>query len=356
MEISINGRLIGPKRPAYLVAEMSANHGQSFENAVAIISAAKSSGADAIKIQTYTADTMTLAGEQAHFKVQGTIWDQRKLHELYQEAQTPWEWQPKLKEIAEDLGLHFFSSPFDASAVDFLEKMEVPVYKIASFELVDFPLLRRVAATGKPVIVSTGMASVEEISEAVEVLRESGCKELVLLKCTSAYPAPIESMNLMGISFLQEKFSLPIGLSDHSLSLEVPIAARALGACVIEKHFTLSRNQPGPDSAFSLEPVEFRAMADAVRMTEKALGSAQFGTEPEEAKLRAFRRSLFVVENVKQGETLTEKNVRAIRPGNGMHTRYLDRVLGLTASRDIAKGTPLSPEVISNFAEEPNHD
>lgn len=356
MEISINGRLIGPKRPAYLVAEMSANHGQSFENAVEIIKAAKASGADAIKIQTYTADTMTLAGEQAHFKVQGTIWDQRKLHELYQEAQTPWDWQPKLQEISKQIGLDFFSSPFDASAVDFLEKLNVPVYKIASFELVDFPLLRHVAATGKPVIVSTGMASVEEISEAVEVLRESGCKELVLLKCTSAYPAPIESMNLMGISFLQEKFSLPIGLSDHSLSLEVPIAARALGACVIEKHFTLSRSQPGPDSAFSLEPKEFKEMADAVRMTEKALGEAQFGNSPDESKLRAFRRSLFIVEDVKQGEPLTGKNVRAIRPGNGMHTRYLDQVIGQTASRDIAKGTPLSPELINDFSQEIDHD
>jgi len=345
--IEINGRRIGSGYPTYIIAEMSANHNQDFDQAVKIIEAAKESGADAIKLQTYTPDTMTINCDKDYFRIgKGTIWEGRKLYDLYQEAYTPWEWQPKLKQIANDLDLDLFSTPFDGTAVDFLEKMEVPVYKVASFENADLPLLRRIARTGKPVIMSTGMASLAELDESVRTLREAGNQQLALLKCTSAYPAPPEEMHVRTIPHLAEAFGVPTGLSDHTLGIEVPVAAVALGACIIEKHFTFSRDVPSPDSSFSLEPAEFKAMVDAVRNVEKALGEVHYGVEKRERHSRAFRRSLFVVRDMQAGETFTSENVRVIRPGDGMHTRYLDEVLGRCAVRAIKRGTPLTWDLV----------
>jgi len=340
--ISIAGRLVGPGRPPYVVAELSANHGGRFERAVQIIQAAAAAGAEAVKLQTYTPDGLTLDCPGEPFRLRETIWAGRTLYDLYREAQTPWEWQPKLKAAAEACGLQLFSSPFDAEAVDFLERMGVPAYKIASFELVDLPLLRRVARTGKPVILSTGMATLAEIDEAVGTLRGAGCGEMVLLKCTSAYPAAAEQMNLRAIGRLSEAFGVPAGLSDHTLRPTLPAVAVALGASMIEKHLTLSRADGGPDCQFSLEPHEFREMVEAVRMAHVALGSGRIGSDPGEEAGRALRRSLFVVRDVRAGETLTAENVRSIRPGDGLHPRYLDRVLGRRARTDLARGTPLA--------------
>jgi len=340
--IEISGRHIGPGNPTYMVAEMSANHNQDLDQAVQIIRAAKEAGADAIKLQTYTPDTITLNCHTEHFRIKGTMWEGRNLYELYSKAYTPWEWQPKLKQVADELGLDCFSTPFDFTAVDFLEKMDVPAHKIASFELVDLPLIRRVACTGKPVIISTGMASLAEIEEAVHAFRDAGGKHLVLLKCTSAYPSPPEEMNLRTIPHLAGAFGVPVGLSDHTLGIAVPVAAVALGACVIEKHFTLSRAAGGPDAAFSLEASEFKAMVEAVRAAEKALGRVSYEVTEKEKASCVFRRSLFVVEEMKAGEVFTEENVRSIRPGHGLHTRYLAEIIGRQASRDVARGTPLS--------------
>jgi pseudaminic acid synthase len=341
-EIVINGRRIGPGHPTYIIAEMSGNHGHSFERAVAIVQAAKEAGADAIKLQTYTPDTLTIDCDNDYFQVKGTLWNGRTLYDLYGEAYTPWEWQPKLKEVANDLGMDLFSTPFDASAVEFLEAMDVPAHKIASFENVDLPLLRRIAQTGKPVIMSTGMATLGEIEEAVQTLRAAGTTELALLKCTSAYPSPPEAINLRTIPHLADAFQTPVGLSDHTMGTAVPVAAVALGACIIEKHFCLSRNEPGPDTAFSLEPHEFKQMVESVRVAEAALGQVHYGIEPREEVSRVFRRSLFVVKDIAAGEPFTEENVRSIRPGHGLHTRYLDTILGQTAAQDIARGTPLA--------------
>jgi pseudaminic acid synthase len=340
--MKIEHRSIGPDHPTYIIAEMSANHGGSFDRAVEIVRAAKEAGADAVKLQTYTPDTITIDSEAECFQIHGTLWDRRRLHELYGEAHMPWAWQPDLKRIADDLGLHMFSSPFDATAVDYLEGMGVPAFKIASFEIVDLPLIRRVAETGKPIIMSTGMATLSEIEEAVTTARGAGAKQIALLKCTSAYPAPPSEINLRTIAHLSEAFDVPVGLSDHTLGFAVPVAAVALGACIIEKHFTLSRSEPGPDSAFSLEPDEFRAMVDAVRLAEEALGTVSYGVTESEAVSRAFRRSLFVVEDVRAGELFTEVNIRSIRPGHGLHTRYLDDVIGRRATRDVPRGTPLN--------------
>jgi N-acetylneuraminate synthase len=325
---------------------MSGNHGQSFDQAVKILEAAKDSGADAVKLQTYTPDTLTIDCVNGYFRVDGTPWDGRTLYDLYCEAFTPWEWQPRLKELAQRMGLELFSTPFDASAVDFLERMDVPAHKIASFENCDIGLLRRVAATGKPIIASTGMATLGEIDEMVRTIKEAGGKELALLKCTSAYPAPYDEMNLRTIPHMAEAFAVPVGLSDHTLGGVVPVAAVALGACIVEKHLTLLRSLAGPDSAFSLEPREFKAMVEGVRMAEQALGRVDYGLTAAEANSRAFRRSLFVVENVRAGEMFTEQNVRSIRPGCGLHTRHLDEVLGRAASRAIHRGTPLAWDMI----------
>jgi len=346
--MKIAGRQIGSGQPTYIIAEISANHGQIFDKAVELVRAAKEAGADAIKLQTYTPDTLTLDSTQEYFRIgKGTLWEGKNLYQLYDEAYTPWDWQPKLKTAAEELGLHCFSTPFDDSAVDFLEKMQVPAHKIASFELVDTGLLRRVALTSKPVIMSTGMATLAEIDEAVRTLRGAGCTQLALLKCTSAYPAPPEEMNLRTISHLREAFEVPVGISDHTLGITAPVAAVALGACIVEKHFTLHRADGGPDAAFSLEPAEFKAMVDAVRVTEKALGRVNYEVTQKEAASRVFRRSLFVVEDVKAGEIFTNKNIRSIRPGHGLPPKYLSNVIGRQAAQDLVKGTPLSWKHVS---------
>jgi len=346
--IQVGGRKIGLGNPVYIVAEVSANHNGSFEQAQKIVEAAKEAGADAIKLQTYTADTITIASEREPFRIGGgTLWDGKTLHELYGEAYMPWEWQPKLKKVAEDLGMQCFSSAFDESAVDFLETMNVPAHKVASFELVDLPLIQKMAATGKPLIMSTGMATFEEIEEAVATARGAGAKQIALLKCTSAYPAPAEEMNLRTIPELGRRFEVPVGLSDHTMDVAVPVVAVSLGACLIEKHLTLSRSEGGPDSGFSLEPSEFKAMVEAVRTAEKALGVVHYGVSDREASSRIYRRSLFVVRDLKRGEKFTSENVRSIRPGHGLHPRHLSEVLGKTAASDIVQGTPVSWDLVS---------
>lgn len=333
--------------PVFCVAELSANHHHDFEQAVRLVHAAHDAGADAVKLQTYTADTLTLRSAAPCFRIAGgTPWDGRLLHDLYEEASTPWEWQPKLKQVANELGMELFSSAFDATAVDFLARMDVPCYKVASPELVDTPLIEKIARAGKPIIFSTGMATLDEIEEAVRVARAAGTREFALLKCTSAYPAPPEEMNLRTLGDLEQRFDCPVGLSDHSLAAAVSVAAVALGASIVEKHLTLARSQPGPDSAFSLEPAEFQAMVAAVRAAERALGAVHYGATPHEAAARALRRSLFVVKPVASGERFTPDNVRSIRPADGLHPRHLAEVLEATAACDLEPGTPLRWELI----------
>jgi len=345
--IQIGRRCIGPGYPVYLVAELSANHNGSLERALALIRAARAAGADAVKLQTYTADTLTLDSDSDLFTIRGgTPWDGRTLYSLYQEAATPWEWYPALAAEATAQGLALFSSPFDATAVDFLETQGTPAYKVASFELVDLPLIQHIAATGKPIILSTGMATLEEIEEAITTARAAGAKEIALLKCTSAYPAPPAEIHLRTLPHLAATFDIPVGLSDHTLGTTVPIAAVALGACLIEKHLTLSRADGGVDAAFSLEPEEFRAMAEAVRTAEQTLGKVQYIPTAAEERNQVFRRSLFVVRDVRAGERFTPDNVHSIRPSYGLHTRYLDCVLGHPAAKDILRGTPLDWSLI----------
>ena len=344
--INIREHLIGPGQPAYIIAEMSGNHGHSFDQAVQLVEEAKRCGADAIKLQTYTADTLTIDCDTEHFRIKGTLWNGKNLYDLYGEAFTPWDWQPKLKGIANNLGLDCFSTPFDSTAVDFLEAMEVPAHKIASFELVDLALIQKVARTGKPVIMSTGMASLEEINEAVDAFREAGGTQLALLKCTSAYPSPPEEMNLKTIADLAERFGVPVGLSDHTLGYAVPVTAVALGACIVEKHLTLSRSHPGPDSAFSLEPGEFSQMVTAVRDASAAIGRVSYDVTAHEKNSRIFRRSLFAVRDIEPGEAFTPENVRSIRPGNGLAPKHLDDVLHRCASKRISAGTPLDWNLI----------
>ncbi|MBM3230782.1 pseudaminic acid synthase [Candidatus Peregrinibacteria bacterium] len=356
--VSINGRPVGPGHPAYIIAEMSGNHNQSFERAVEIIHAMKDAGADAVKLQTYTADTLTIASDRPEFTIGGdTLWDGKTLYQLYEEAATPWEWHPKLKKIANDLGMDLFSTPFDPTATDFLEEMGVPAYKIASFELVDIPLIEHTARKGKPIIMSTGMGTQEEIADAIEAVRNAGNDQLVLLKCTSAYPAPLEAANLKTIPDMRKRFGVPIGLSDHTPGSNVPVAAVTLGACVIEKHFCMSRKEKGVDSAFSLEPHEFKAMVDAVRQTEVdpnsatvdpvIIGEVSYGPTKYEKKSTVFRRSLYVVQDVHKGDVLTEDSVRSIRPGHGMPPKELPKVLGKMAKVDIQRGTPLQWEMLT---------
>jgi N-acetylneuraminate synthase len=345
--IEIASRKIGPGHPTFIIAEMSANHHQDLDEAIRIIRAAKECGADAVKLQHYTPDTLTIDSDREHFKIKGTIWEGETLYGLYKKAYMPWEWTPRLKEVAEDVGIILFSTPFAKTAVDFLEEMEVPAYKVASFEVVDISLIEYIAQKGKPVIMSTGMATIEEIREAVEAARGAGAKDIALLKCTSAYPAPPEEMNLRTIPHLAETFNVVSGLSDHTMGIGVSIASVALGACVIEKHFTLSRKVEGPDSSFSLEPDELRAMVEAVRTTEKALGSVSFGLTDKEKENKVFRRSLFVVRDMKAGETFTKENVRSIRPGYGLPPKHLKGILGKKAGQDIKKGTPLGWDCIS---------
>ncbi len=345
-QITINNRQISLNNPVYIIAEMSANHNKNFDKAVEIIKQAKNSGADAVKLQTYTPDTITIDSDNDCFKIKDTIWKGKNLYQLYKEAYTPWEWHPKLKKIAAELKIDLFSSPFDASAVDFLEKMDVPAYKIASFEIIDLPLLKKVAATGKPVIMSTGMATIDEIKDAVNTLRSNKCMDIALLKCTSAYPAPPEEANLRTIPHLAKTFEVPAGLSDHTIGSTVAIGAVALGACIIEKHFCLDREDVGPDASFSMEPGEFKKMVEDIRTTEKALGQISYDLTDKQKKSKAFRRSLFAVEDIKKGECLTDKNIRSIRPSNGLPPKHLETILGQKANTDIQKGTPLVWDII----------
>lgn len=345
--IEIAGRTIGEGYPVFIVAEMSGNHNHDFEKAIRILHTAKEAGADAVKLQTYTPDTITIQSNKTIFKLNGTIWEGETLYSLYEKAYTPWEWQPKLKKIADQIGLILFSTPFDKTAVDFLEEVDVPAYKIASFEIVDIPLIEYVASKGKPIIMSTGMATLDEIGEAVTAARNAGAKEIALLKCTSSYPAMPEEMNLKAIPYLAETFEVPAGISDHTLEISVPIASVALGASIIEKHFTLSRSEGGPDAAFSIEPPEWREMVNAVRTVSKALGEVGCSVTEREKISRLVRRSLFVVKDMKAGESFSDENVRSIRPGNGLSPRYLRDIVGKTATRDIEKGTPLSWDMVS---------
>ena len=341
--IEINGRRIGPGYPTYIVAEMSANHSQSYERAVEIVKTAKDAGADAVKLQTYTPDTLTINCDGEPFQIPaGNTWQGQTLYHLYSKAYTPWEWQPKLKRIANDLGLDCFSTPFDRGAVDFLAQMNVPAYKIASFELVDIPLIEYIARQGRPIIMSTGLSVLSEIEEAVRTARQAGADQIVLLKCNSAYPAPPEEMNLHTIPHMAKLFQLPVGLSDHTLDSAVAVASVALGACIIEKHFTLSRSLPSPDSAFSMEPDEFKNLVESIRLVESAMGVVCYEPTERELSNRVFRRSLFAVKDVKAGEEFTEENVRSIRPGIGLPPRFLKDVLGHQASCDTARGTPLT--------------
>ncbi len=344
--ITIKNRTIGKGHPVYIVAEISANHHQDIGRALELIERARDCGADAVKVQTYRPDTITIDCDNEHFRIKGTVWEGKTLYRLYEEACMPWEWYPALEESAEKTGIDLFSTPFDPTAVDFLETMDVPAYKVASFELVDIPLLKRIAFTGKPIIMSTGMATLAEIEEAVHAILDSGNDQIALLKCTSAYPAPPQEMNLKTIGNLAEIFGVPAGLSDHTLGSAAAVAAVALGACIVEKHFTLSREEPGPDSAFSTEPSEFRAMVDDIRTAEKALGRVSFEVTEKQKENRVFRRSLFVVKDMKKGEILSHDNVRSIRPGHGLHTRYMDQILGRKATRGIERGTPLSWDLI----------
>lgn len=347
MPIYISGRKIGENTSTFIIAELSANHGHDINIAKETIKAAKKAGADAIKIQTYTADTLTIDCDNEYFKLSsGTIWDGRTLYDLYSEASTPWEWQEELMEYAKELGLIFFSTPFDKTAVDFLEKLNVPAYKIASFEITDIPLIEYTASKGKPMIISTGIASLSDIEEAVETCKRRGNNQIVLLKCTSSYPAKIEDANLSTIPNMKQTFGVEVGLSDHTLGITVPVVSIALGAKVIEKHFILDKSIGGPDASFSLEPSEFRQMVDAVRDAEKALGKVDYSMTEKKQNGRLLGRSLFVVKDMKAGEFFTEENVRSIRPGYGMHPKFLKEVLGKVAKQDIGRGTPMEWDLI----------
>ena len=346
--MQISGRLIAPGQRPYLIAEMSGNHNQSLERALAIVDAAAASGADAVKLQTYTADTMTLDVRAPGFVIEdkNSLWSGRQLHELYQQAHTPWEWHKPIMERAATHGLHCFSSPFDESAVDFLERLGVPAYKIASFEVTDVRLIRRVARTGKPMIVSTGMATVAEIDQAVRSAREAGCRELVLLKCTSTYPATPENTNILTIPHMRAMFGCEVGLSDHTMGCGVAVAATALGATVVEKHFTLARADGGVDSSFSMEPAEFALLRSETERAAQALGQVNYGPTRAEQPSLAFRRSLYIARDVKAGDVLDEKTVRCVRPGFGLEPKFMETVLGRRIARDAAAGTPLSWDLL----------
>ena len=345
----VAGRRVGGGSPPLIVAEMSGNHNRSLERALAIVEAAARAGAHALKLQTYTADTMTLDLDRGEFRIDdpGSLWQGRTLYKLYDEAHTPWEWHRPIFERCRALGMIAFSAPFDASAVDFLESLDAPCYKIASFENTDLPLIRKVAATGKPLIISTGMATEEELHEAVGAARSAGCRELVLLKCTSTYPASPENTNILTIPDLREKFGCLAGLSDHTMGIGVAVASVALGAAVIEKHFTLARADGGVDSAFSLEPEELKALVAETGQAWQALGSVRYGPTAKERDSLVFRRSLYVVRDMRAGERYTQENLRAIRPGLGLAPKHLDSVLGRKASRDVSRGTPLAWDLVS---------
>jgi pseudaminic acid synthase len=345
--IAVGSSTVGECAPTYIIAEMSANHLGSLDRAHQIVEAAAKAGANAIKLQTYTADTITIDCDNKYFQItQGTIWDGTTLHKLYEEAYTPWDWQPELKAHAEELGMDCFSTPFDPSSVEFLESIDVPAYKIASFEITDIPLLKMIARLGKPVIISTGIARLEDIDLAVRACREEGNDQIALLKCSSAYPSPYEDINLRTIPNLAETFHVVAGLSDHTLGYEVAIAGVSLGAKIVEKHLTLSRADGGPDSAFSMEPEEFSDMVNGIRNVERALGDVTYELTPKQIKSREHCRSLFVVKPISAGEMLTKDNVRSIRPGFGLAPIFYDQVLGRVAKHDIAAGTPLAWDLL----------
>lgn len=348
-EILIAGRPIGAGRRPYIVAELSANHLGGIERAFAIMAAAKRAGADAVKLQTYTADTMTLDVRKPGFVIDDpdSLWAGRQLHELYHEANTPWEWHAPIFRRAAELGLHAFSTPFDDSAVDFLESLHVPAYKVASFENTDLPLIRRVASTGKPIIISTGMASVAEIDEAVRTVRAAGNEQLVLLKCTSTYPATPQNSNVRTIAHLHELFGCEVGLSDHTMGCGVAVAAVAFGASLIEKHFTLRRADGGVDSAFSLEPEEFALLRAETERAWQALGQVHYGATAAEEKSKMFRRSLYIARDMRAGEVLNADNLRIVRPGFGLPPKYYDLLLGKRVARDVSAGTPLGWDVVA---------
>ena len=346
--IQIAGREIGPNHPPFIIAEMSGNHNQSLERALEIVEAAAKSGAHALKIQTYTPDTMTLDLDEREFHISDpkSLWAGTSLYQLYGEAYTPWEWHKPIFDRARELGMIPFSTPFDDTAVDFLEGLEVPCYKIASFENTDLPLIRRVAATGKPLIISTGMATVAELDETVRAAREAGCSDLILLKCTSTYPATPENTNILTIPHLRELFGCEVGLSDHTMGIGVAVASVALGASVIEKHFTLNRADGGVDSTFSMEPAEMTQLVIETKRAWQALGQVSYGPTEVEKKSLQYRRSLYVVQDLNAGDVLTKENVRAIRPGLGLPTKYLEVVLGKTVKQDIRRGMALGWELL----------
>lgn len=341
MNISINGRKIGPDHPPYIIAELSANHNGNIERAFETIKIARDSGADAIKIQTYTADTMTIDCETEEFMIRGGLWDGYKLYDLYKWAETPFEWHKAIFDYAANIGITLFSTPFDESAVDLLESLNTPAYKIASFEATDLPLIRYVASKGKPMIMSTGMCSEQEIEEAVTAAREGGCKELVLLHCISSYPAPMDQANLKQMYNLAEQFNSIPGLSDHTLGTTASVAAVALGACLIEKHFTLSRQDKGPDSEFSIEPAELKSLCLDARDAWSALGKFGYERQSAEESSKRYRRSLYFVKDMKAGQKITDSDVRRIRPGYGIAPKYFDEVIGRTVKSDLARGTAL---------------
>ena len=345
---NINNRKIGKEYSTYIIAELSCNHNQNIQLAYKLIDAAAEAGADAVKLQTYTADTMTLNSDKSIFKdcLKGTLWEGKTLYELYSKAYTPWEWHEELKKHANLKGLDLFSSPFDVSAVEFLESLDMPAYKIASFEITDHVLIKKIAQTGKPVIISSGMASLNELNDAITILRENGCTQIAMLKCTSAYPAKPEDANLNTIKHMMDTFNVVGGLSDHTLGIEVPIASVVLGGRIIEKHFKLTEKSDSEDDAFSLTPSEFKQMVDSVRKVEKTLGIIKYAGVNSESKSKKFRRSLFVVKDIKEGELFTEENIKSIRPANGLHTKYYEEILGKKASQNIELGTPLSWDFI----------
>lgn len=346
-EIKIGGRtIIGSHMPAYIIAEMSGNHAGSIENAKEIIRAAKEAGADCIKLQTYTPDTITIDCDNEYFHIGNGTWKGENLYQLYGKAYTPWEWHKELMEEAKRVGIDFFSTPFDKTSVDFLEELGVEFYKIASFELVDIPLIKYVASKGKPIIMSTGMATLAEIDEAVRAIREQGNEQIVLLRCASAYPAITDEMNLKTMQNMEETFGVPVGLSDHSMGAVGAVTAVALGAKVIEKHFCLDRAIENPDSSFSMNPKEFKQMVSDIRQAEKAIGMVKYGSSKQEETNLAFRKSIFCTEDIKAGEIISEKNIRIIRPGYGMKPKYYNEVLGQTALCDIKRGTPLNLEMV----------
>lgn len=341
-KINIGSRYIGEDEPCYIIAEMSANHAGSFERAIEIIHAAKESGADCIKLQTYTQDTMTINSDKDYFKIKNGTWKGENLYELYGKAYTPWEWQSDLKLEAEKIGLDFLSTPFDKTSVDFLESMNVNFYKIASFELIDIPLIKYVASKKKPIIMSTGLGTLEEIEEAINAIKYEGNHDLCILKCSSSYPATYEDMNLKTMLDLKEKFNIQIGLSDHSMGSISAIAAVVMGAKIIEKHFCISRKIENPDSSFSMEPREFKQMVNDIRNAEKAIGNVSYELSDKEKESRIFRRSIFVVKDINKGEMFTEENIRVIRPGNGLKPKYYDNIIGKKASQSIENSTPLA--------------